>query len=91
MLGYKPLIIDAVAQLVSHIISASVIILPILLMDDMQTAVFVTIGLTLLLLFIIGVLKARFVKNDEWHDGLEMVILGALVITVGLISGWILR
>ncbi len=89
--GYRPLIIDAVVQLASHIASAAVVAAPIVFIVDVQLALVTSVTLTLILLFLMGFVKGRVVKNDAIHDGLEMVILGALIISVGVISGWALR
>lgn len=91
IVGKRPAIIDAVVQLSSHVSGAVLVIAPIVLIVDVQLALVTSIGITLSLLFINGAVKAYFVKNNPIVEGLELVVLGAMIISVGISAGWLLK
>lgn len=90
-IGKLPAIVDAVVQLLSHVSGAVLVIAPIVLIVNVQLALITSIGITLTLLFINGALKAHFVKNNPLVEGLELVVLGAMIISVGISAGWLLK
>lgn len=87
--GYKKPAKDALFYFVSHIIMSLVVLTPIISMEDQTQAIFISIGLTVLLLFMLGWYKGRVLENSRFIDGIEMALFGLLVIGVGAFAGLI--
>ena len=83
--------IDAGAQFLAHIISSLIILLPTIYISDLDRALVTTILLTLGLMFTLGFVKGIYVKKYVFRDAMEILLIGASVITVGLLSGYILN
>lgn len=81
---------DSLLQFLSHSLASLLVILPLFLIDNPSSAIGLTVGLSLAALFGLGVAKARLLKADGWEDGTEALILGAVVIAAGIISGVVL-
>ena len=47
----------------------------------------VSIGFSLVGLFILGYMKAKWVKVNPWHSAFEMLLLGGATTTIGLLVG----
>lgn len=88
--GFWSPAIVAVWHFLWHTAMSIFVLLPILLVTNQLVATVYSIGITLVLLFIVGAIKGRAVKRSPLEDGLELVILGALVICVGLLAGILL-
>ncbi|MDX1765372.1 MAG: VIT1/CCC1 transporter family protein [Candidatus Saccharimonadales bacterium] len=88
--GYRKPVYNALLQFTSHILVSLLVILPIVFVSDIFSAVGMTISITLILLFVIGLYKGILLKLHPFRDAAELFILGSLVISVGMISGLIL-
>lgn len=73
-----------------HTLMSVMVLLPILFVPDQFKATVYSIVITLVLMFAVGAVKGKIVKRDAVQDGLEMVIVGGLVICAGLVAGIIL-
>lgn len=51
----------------------------------------VSVVLSLLTLFILGLVNAKFTKTSFWKKGLEMLVLGGIAIAVGVLIGYIFK
>ena len=89
-LGYRLPAYHAIMQFFAHMIMGTIVLLPIALVPSLTRALTMSIGFTLFFLFIIGFYKGRLAHNNPIREGLEMVILGSLVICVGIAAGIIL-
>ena len=88
--GYRKPAYNALLQFTSHIGVSLLVILPIVFMADLFAAVAWTIVITLGLLFFVGSYKGFMIESHPLRDGLELFLLGALVVSVGMIAGFIL-
>ncbi len=88
--GYRKPVLNALLHFVSHVLMSALVLLPILVVADAARATILSITITLSILFMMGLLKARLAKTHMVRDGLEMVLLGALIIGVGGAAGIIL-
>ena len=88
--GYRKPVYNALLQFTSHVLVSLLVILPMVFISDLLVAVSWTIGITLMLLFGIGVYKGVILKLHPLRDGVELFILGAMVVCVGLVAGVIL-
>lgn len=77
---------NGLAMFVSYVVGGLVPILPYLILP-IWTAVPVSIGLTLIGLFILGVVTTKFTKRNWVKAGLEMLLLAGLAAGVGYVIG----
>lgn len=82
---------DAIVQFMAHVTVSILVILPIVLIPDVALALSLSIGITLLFLFFIGIYKGRLAKTSSLRDGVELVILGSLIISIGITAGYFLQ
>lgn len=85
--GYRQPAVNASLHFLSHVVMSVLVLLPLLLVPNQFRATSYSIGITLILLFIIGAYKGRLVKRNPLRDGFELVVLGSLVICVGILAG----
>lgn len=90
MSGYRKPAVNALLHFMSHVLMSVLVLLPILLVPNQFKATTYSIVITLVLLFGIGAYKGKIVKRNPIRDGLELVVLGSLVISVGIVAGTIL-
>jgi VIT1/CCC1 family predicted Fe2+/Mn2+ transporter len=88
--GYRKPAIDAALQFLSHVLMGAIVLSPIIFVTNAVEATIMSIAITLFFLFVIGYFKGRIVKRNPYRDGLELVLLGALIISVGITAGIIL-
>jgi len=80
---------DAVTMGLSFIAGAVVPIVPYFVMDP-TGGVLVSVGLTLAVLFGIGVVKARLTESSWWRSGLEIAALAAVAAVLAFGVGQLL-
>ena len=76
----------AVVMFISFIIAGFVPIAPYILFSD-SIGVFSSIIISLIILFIVGFINAKFSKISPWRRAFRMSCLGGLAIAVGLLVG----
>ncbi len=77
---------NGIAMLISYIIGGAIPLTPYLLFS-MDIAIPVSIAITLLGLFTMGVVTTKFTKRTWWKAGLEMLILGSAAAFIGYAVG----
>ncbi len=88
--GYRKPIINATMQFIAHIVMGLLVLLPIIYVDNTASAMLISIGVTLALMFLLGLYKGYVVGTRAIDDGLEQLGLGAIVISVGILAGYVL-
>lgn len=88
--GYRKPIMNAYLQFIAHVVMGVFVLLPIIYVDDAASAMLISIGVTLTLMFLLGLYKGYVVGTHALSDGLEQLGLGAIVISVGILAGYIL-
>lgn len=88
--GYRQPAVSAFLHFAWHVLMSILVLLPVLLVPDAFKATTYSILITLTLLFMIGAFKGKIVKRNPIRDGLELVVLGSMVISVGLLAGIVL-
>src|SRR3989344_4898729 len=78
--------IGGVVMFLSYFVSGFIPLGPYLLTDP-DTAIKWSVGLSLLSLFILGVIGARLSSTKIWQSGLRMTAVGGIAIAVGIIVG----
>lgn len=64
-------------------------IIPYFIFADPHSAIWVAILLSVVFLFIVGVVKTRLTKVKPFRSGLETTLLGVLACSVGYGLGWV--
>jgi len=75
-----------ISMFFSYIIGGSVPILPYFFFP-ISSAILLSIGATLLGLFILGCVTTKFTKRQWWRAGLEMLLIAGIATLVGYIVG----
>lgn len=84
---FMPALIEFVVYAAASIIS----IIPLLTIESTPLAITCMTVITLAVLFISGWYRANILlKRNRVRDGIEVALLGLLIVIVGVASGWIL-
>ncbi len=83
-------LIPALVEFLVYLVVCAVILLPLLLIGSLAGAVIASSLLTVSVLFAAGYYKGRLLGARPWRDGLELAVLGALIISVGAFAGYLL-
>lgn len=83
-------IFAAAIMFFSYLVSGLIPLLPYLVLS-LGTALWTSIGASLLVLFLLGLLSAEALKRKLWRHSLEMLILGGVAIIVGIVVGQTVR
>jgi len=89
--GYKKPIIDAVIQFITHVGFSALILVPFAYINNIYYGLFAMFGLTLALMFLLGVIKALVLHNKVKKNGLEMFYMAIAVIIIGSLAGLVGR
>jgi hypothetical protein len=82
--------IPAFIEFTAYALVSAVVVLPLLVIQPIQAAILVCIFLTLFVLFGAGYYRGTLLRTHKIRDGLEVALLGGLIVMVGGIAGWIL-
>ncbi|PLS82037.1 hypothetical protein CYG49_00170 [Candidatus Saccharibacteria bacterium] len=80
----------ALVEFIVYLIVCLVVLLPLLLLPSLPLAIVGCVILTLTVLFCAGYYRGRILRTRPLRDALELTVLGALIITVGAIAGFVL-
>jgi len=76
---------SALTIALSYIAGGLIPLAPYIVLADLQSALLVSVGLTLLALFLFGFFKGRFTAISPWRGGSQTVLVGGLAATVAFI------
>jgi VIT1/CCC1 family predicted Fe2+/Mn2+ transporter len=79
-----------IIMFLSFIVASFIPILPYIFFG-LASALFLSIGLSILALFIVGMVSAKKIKVGIMKHGLRMALLGGLAIVIGVIVGKFLK
>ena len=79
-------LIAGVVMFCSYLIAGLIPLAPYFLVDD-SSAIILSVALSLLALFCLGIVSAAIFKTKLLRNGLEMLIIGGLAIVVGIVVG----
>lgn len=83
--GNQPLV-GGVVMFVSFVLASFIPIVPYLLFGA-ATALWASIGFSIIALFIVGIVSARISKVNLWRRGLQTMLLGGAAIVIGVVVG----
>jgi len=81
----KPFV-GGVVMFVSFVLASFIPILPYIMFDGVY-ALWYSVAVSILALFIVGIVSAKFAKVNIWKRGLQVAILGGAAILIGAIVG----
>lgn len=87
---YKRYFMPAFVEFCVYAFVSVIAILPLLFVTPLELAIVACIFLTLIILFGAGYYRGTLLRTHRVRDGLEVAFLGALIVLVGGVSGWIL-
>ena len=79
---------NALTMFFSFLIGSSFPIVPFIFFNNIS--VYVSIIMTIGVLFLVGMLKAKYTKLDKWKSGLEIVLIGVGAGILGYLVGWMI-
>lgn len=88
---FKYYFIPALIEFVSYFAISFLSIIPLMIMKDVTLAVWLSVVITLVILGVAGFYRAYMLKMPRWRDAIETILLGAGIIVVGLISGYVIH
>jgi VIT1/CCC1 family predicted Fe2+/Mn2+ transporter len=85
----KP-IIAGVIMFVSFVLAAFIPIIPYLFLN-IAPALWLSIASSIIALFVVGIVSARFAKINPWSQGSKTALLGGAAIVIGVIVGKLVK
>jgi predicted membrane protein (TIGR00267 family) len=76
---------SALTIALSYIAGGMIPLSPYLLMSTLQSALLVSVGLTLVALFLFGFFKGQFTAVSPWRSGAQTVLVGGLAAGVAFL------
>jgi len=70
--------VSALTIAVSYVVGGLIQLAPYMLLNDLQTGLWFSVGVTLLALAIFGAVKGKFTGIDPWKGGMQTVVTGGL-------------
>jgi len=70
--------VSALTIAVSYVVGGLIPLAPYMLLSDLQTGLWFSVGVTLLALAIFGAVKGKFTGIDPWKGGMQTVVTGGL-------------
>ncbi len=88
---FKRYFVPSFIEFLSYFAISFLSIIPLALVEDTLTALSLSVAITLIILFSAGWWRAYMLRMPRWRDALETTILGAGIIVVGLVSGYVVH
>lgn len=88
---FRHYFIPALIEFVAYFAISLLSVIPLLVIDNLAIAIWLSCGATIVILFAAGWWRAYMLHMPRWRDALETSMLGAGIILVGLIAGYILH
>jgi VIT1/CCC1 family predicted Fe2+/Mn2+ transporter len=82
--------IPAFLEFTTYALVSLIAVIPLLLIQDSLSAIILSIGITVLILFLAGHYRGRLLGRHAVRDGVELAGIGVAIITVGALAGWAL-
>lgn len=78
---------NALAMGVSYFFGGTIPLVPYLVLTNVSLAIFFSIGITLIGLFVLGVGTTKYSRRSWWRAGLEMLALASAAALIGYLVG----
>lgn len=87
---FRAYCVPAVTEFIIYLLVSCLSLVPLLVIDDIATAVVVMIAVCLGILFAAGLLRGVVLRTHSLRDGIEIMLGGCIMIGVGTVAGWLL-
>ena len=88
---FRSYFIPSLIEFVSYVLVSIIALLPLLLVHPIELAVALCALITLVILFVAGWYRGHLLmRSHAVRDGLEVMLLGLLIVGFGAVSGWLL-
>ena len=88
---FKYYFLPALVEFIAYFAISFFAIVPLILLTNTLHALWLTVIVTLMILFAAGYLRGYMLRTSRLRDAIEATVLGAGIILVGVISGYILH
>jgi len=88
---FKYYFLPALVEFIAYFAISFFAIVPLILLTNTLHALWLTVIVTLVILFAAGYLRGYMLRTSRLRDAIEATVLGAGIILVGVISGYILH
>lgn len=89
--GFSHYFMPALIEFVCYGILSFISVLPLFFVPNVSLAVWLSVVVTIVMLFLAGFWRGYMLRTGRWRDGLETAALGLGMISVGLVSGLIVN
>lgn len=89
--AFRHYFVPSLIEFLCYFAISFVSVIPLIFIGDTMSAVGVSVCITLLLLFLAGFWRGFMLRTNGMRDGLETIVLGGGIVTVGLVSGLIIN
>ncbi|MFZ1812363.1 MAG: VIT1/CCC1 transporter family protein [Candidatus Saccharimonadales bacterium] len=80
----------ALIEFLIYMFVSALSLLPLLFIDHLQTAITTMIVICLTILFVSGAIRGILLHGRWLRDGMEIVVGGIVMISIGTLAGWFL-
>ena len=88
---FRRYFVPSFIEFISYFAISFISIIPLAVVADTLTAIVCSVIITLIILTGAGYWRAYMLRMPRWRDALETTLLGAGIILVGLVSGYIVH
>lgn len=89
--AYRYYFIPAMIEFVSYFAISFISIIPLAFVTDTKLAIWMSVIITLVILYAAGYWRAYMLRMPTHRDALETTLLGGGIVLVGLLSGYIIH
>lgn len=89
--GFRYYFIPAAIELLSYFIITLITLIPLFIVSNLYLAMTLCCLITLAMLFIAGYWRGFLMRMHPSKDGIEMLTLGAVIIIMGALTGYLLH
>lgn len=84
-------LVPSLVEFIAYVAVSLIALLPLIIIPDVSNAIILSVTLTLIILFLAGLYRGNLLmRRHAIRDGFEVAGLGALIIVVGGVSGWVI-
>ncbi len=87
----KHYFMPSLVEFICYFLISFLSVVPLMLIDSTLIAVATSVLVTLFLLFVAGYLRGYMLHTNGFRDGVEVLLLGAFIISVGFVSGLVVN
>lgn len=89
--AFKAYFIPAAIEFVSYFLIGLLALTPLFLLPANYVSVLLYVAVTLLMLFVAGYWRGYLMRLHPVRDGIEMMLLGAAIIVIGGLTGYVIH